>query len=79
MRIYLGGHLNFYHPQKDKWLEVDIEQPTPLSEILDNSGIPIGEMHLVVVNGEIVELQEATVSTQDEVKLYPPVGGGQES
>ena len=76
MRIYLGGHLNFYHPQKDNWLEVELEQPTPLRVVLDISGIPLGEMHLVVVNGELIDLQEAIVSEQDEVKLFPAVGGG---
>lgn len=76
MRIYLGGHLNFYHPQKDNWLEVELEQPTSLRVVLDSSGIPLGEMHLVAVNGELVDLQEAIVSEQDEVKLFPAVGGG---
>jgi sulfur carrier protein ThiS len=76
MRIYLGGHLNFYHPQKDNWLEVELEQPTPLRVILDGSGIPLGEVYLVVVNGELVDLQEAIVSEQSEVKLFPAVGGG---
>ena len=76
MRIHLGGHLNFYHPQKDNWLEVELEQPTPLRVVLDISGIPLGEMHLVVVNGKLVDLQKAIVSEQDEVKLFPAVGGG---
>jgi len=76
MRIHLGGHLNFYHPQKDKWLDVELEHPTPLRVILDGSGIPLGEVSLVVVNGELVDLQEAIVSEQSEVKLFPPVGGG---
>ena len=76
MRIHLGGHLNFYHPQKDKWLEVELEQPTPLRIILDGSGIPLGEVYLVVVDGELVNLQEAIVSEQSEVKLFPAVGGG---
>lgn len=76
MRIYLGGHLKFYHPQKDNWLEVELEQLTPLRVILDDSGIPLGEVDLVVINGELVDLQEAIVSEQDEVKLFPAVGGG---
>ena len=76
MRIHLGGHLNFYHPQKDKWLDVELEHPTSLMEILDGSGIPLGEVSLVVVNGELVDLQEAIVSEQSEVKLFPAVGGG---
>jgi len=76
MRIYLGGHLKFYHPQKDNWLEVELEQLTPLRVILDGSGIPLGEVDLVVVDGELVDLQEAMISEQSEVKLFPAVGGG---
>ena len=76
MRIYLGGHLNFYHPQKDKWLEVNIDQPVLLSEILNEVGIPLNEVQLVAVNGEVSELQSAYVSDQDEVKVFSPIGGG---
>jgi len=76
MRIYLGGHLKFYHPQKDNWLEVELEQLTPLRVILDGSGIPLSEVDLVVVNGELVDLQEAMISEHSEVKLFPAVGGG---
>jgi molybdopterin converting factor small subunit len=76
MRIYLGGHLNFYHPQKEKWLEVELEQSTPLRVVLDNTNIPLGGVHLVVINDELVDLNEAIVSEQSEVKLFPAVGGG---
>lgn len=76
MRIYLGGHLNFYHPQKDKWLEVELMQSTPLRVVLNNTNIPLGEVYLVVVNGELVDLDETMVSEQSEVKLFPAVGGG---
>jgi molybdopterin converting factor small subunit len=76
MRIYLGGHLNFYHPQKDKWLEVELMQPTPLSVVLNHTNIPLGEVYLVVVNGELVDLDETMVSEESEVKLFPAVGGG---
>ena len=76
MRIYLGGHLNFYHPAKKNWLEVDSQQPKPLVEIMEEAEIPLGEIYLVVVNGEVVDLEAAVVSDQDEVKLFSPVGGG---
>lgn len=76
MRIFLGGHLTFYHPQKDKWLDVDIEGPTALIEILERSGIPLGEVHLVVINNQQVDIQDAVVSDQDEVQVYSAVGGG---
>jgi len=76
MHIYLGGHLNFYHPQKDSWLEIEINQPRLLAEVLKEAGIPEGEVYLVVINGELVELSEAVISAQNDVKLFPAVGGG---
>ena len=76
MRIYLGGHLNFYHPQKDSWLELEINQPRALAEVLAEAAIPEGEVYLAVINRELVELSEAVISDQDDVKLFPAVGGG---
>ena len=76
MRLYLGGYLDFYNPQPGKWLEVELRHPTRLSEVLADLGIPIGDAQLFVRNGELVEISEAMVSDQDEVKLFPAVGGG---
>ena len=77
MRLFLGGYLDFYHPQRRSWLNVEIDQPAlPLTEVLTGLGIPLGEVQLVILNGEKVELQDALVSAQDEVKLYSAVGGG---
>ncbi len=76
MRIFLGGHLNFYHPKKDKWLAVDLEGSAPLAELLDNAGIPLSEVQLVAINGEVLDLQDAVVSEGDEVKVFSAVGGG---
>jgi len=76
MRIFLGGHLNFYHPQKDKWLAVDLIGPTPLVDLLNTAGIPLSEVQLVAINGDVVELKNALVSEGDEVKVFSPVGGG---
>lgn len=76
MLIYLGGHLNFYHPKREKWLKVELECPTSLLEILSNAGIPSGEVHLVAINGEVVELESAIISNDDAVKIFSAVGGG---
>lgn len=76
MKIYLGAHLNFYHPEKKSWLEVDISQPTALVEILKSAGVPLGEIHMVVVNDEIEGLKKVIVAADDVVKIFPPVGGG---
>ena len=76
MRIYLGGHLNFYHPQKDRWLEVDLENPRSLKLILAEYGIPTAEITLDVVNDVIKELNMLLVAQEDIVRIFPPVGGG---
>lgn len=76
MRIYLGGHLNFYHPKKEKWLEIRLDQPSPLADILKFANIPLGEVHLVVLNDENVDWQDLIVNQNDEVKLFSAVGGG---
>jgi len=78
VRIYLGGDLNFYHPEKERWLEVAVERPALLKDVLDACGIPIAEIYLAAVDGEMVDLDEATVADDNEVRLFPPVGGGQE-
>jgi hypothetical protein len=76
MRIYLGGHLDFYNKQEGSWLEVHLSQPVPLREVLEQQGIPAGEVHLVVRDGEQMELDNLMVSDHDEVKLFSAVGGG---
>ena len=76
MRIYLGGDLDFYHPQKERWLTVEIEQPAQLTDVLMRSGIPLGEIHLVAINGEHAQLEDAIISNKDEVKIFSAVGGG---
>ena len=76
MRIFLGGHLNFYHPKKDKWLAVELKGSTALTDLLNDAGIPLTEVQLVAINGEVVQLQNALVSEGDEVKVFSAVGGG---
>lgn len=76
MLIFLGGHLNFYHSRKEKWLHVKVEQPARLTNVLEENDIPLGEVHLAVLNGDQVEIRTAMVTDQDEVKLFSAVGGG---
>jgi sulfur carrier protein ThiS len=75
MRLYLGGYLDFYHPHKGNWLEVDVDQPVPLIEVIADLGIPVGDIHLVVVNNQLQNL-DFIISENDEVKIYSAVGGG---
>ena len=77
MKLHLGGVFSFYIPGHPHQVEVQLEEPARLSDVLAGLGIPVAEINLVIVNGELVNLQEALVSQQDEVKVYPPVSGGQ--
>jgi molybdopterin converting factor small subunit len=76
MRLYLDGYFTFYSYQQQPWIEIELKEPAPLSVVLSDLGIPIAEVHLAVVNGEAVVPDEALISGQDEVKLFPPLGGG---
>jgi molybdopterin converting factor small subunit len=47
-----------------------------LSEVLTGLGIPVAEINLATVNGDLVDLNEVLVTQEDVVKIFPPVGGG---
>jgi sulfur carrier protein ThiS len=76
MQLHLGGHLGWYDSQKRSWLEIDLPETTTLSDIVQRLGVPLDEIAIATVNGQVVSLKEAHVSDDDRVELYPPVGGG---
>jgi sulfur carrier protein ThiS len=76
MNLFLGGQFSLYIPGHPPSVDVELTKPARLSEVLAGLGIPVADIHLAVVNGQLVELEEAMVSDKDEVKIFPPVGGG---
>lgn len=76
MKLYLGGSLAFHTPTKQPNLEDPLNLNTSLTQVIRNLGIPISEVQLTILNGELVNLNETYISDDDEVRLYPPVGGG---
>jgi molybdopterin converting factor small subunit len=76
MNLFLGGQFSLYIPGHPPSVDVALTKPARLSEVLAGLGIPVADIHLSVVNGQLVELEEAMVSDQDKVKIFPPVGGG---
>jgi len=76
MKLYLGSYFAFFTSGREHWVEVEISDPTPLTKILFELGIPIGEVHLVVVNDELMESTETFISNDDIIRLYPAIGGG---
>jgi hypothetical protein len=87
VRIHLGGHLNWYHPAKRAWLELDprvvplaggdcrsdLVTPAAVAQYL---GLPFGEIALVAVNGRLVDPAIVWLTPGDRVEFYPPIGGG---
>ncbi len=76
MKLYLGGHLAWYAPQKQSRLEISLREPVALSALLQDLGIPAAEVAIVAVNGTMVESPDARVRDEDRVELFPPMGGG---
>jgi sulfur carrier protein ThiS len=76
MRIHLSGHLNWYVKDKRSWFEVELAGETRLVDVVEMLAIPLGEVAITLVNGELVSLQDAVVVGTDDVKLYPPSSGG---
>lgn len=75
MKLYLGGYFAFYSAGQH-WLEIDLKEPTPLSDLLAGLNIPAAEVYLAVVNDETVKPEATLVSGQDVVRLFPPLDGG---
>jgi sulfur carrier protein ThiS len=76
MHLHLGGHLSWYAPERAAHLEVPLDAPRRLLDLLDALGVPAGEVAAVLVNRHPVQLDDATVNDDDRADLYPPVGGG---
>jgi len=78
LQLHLAGHLAWYDSQKRSRVQVSLEKEIALIELLQQLGVPIAEVAIVVVNGVAVELERVHVSNDDRVDLYPPVDGGSE-
>ncbi len=77
MHLHLGGHLNWYVPEKRAWLEVQLSEPTTLAAVLQKLGVPVAEIAVGAVNGAaILSFENVRVTDADKVELFPPVGGG---
>jgi sulfur carrier protein ThiS len=76
MRLHLGGHLSWY-VQKNTWVDVRLAQPTQLKDVLAKLGVPVAEIAVGTLNGQVLfSFEDAMVSDGDTVELFPPVGGG---
>jgi sulfur carrier protein ThiS len=63
-------------PGRKHLLEIPLAAPTPLREVLAKLGIPLSEVALAAVNGELVEVETAIVRNEDKVRVFSAVNGG---
>lgn len=75
MKVYAGGYLTFYMPDKQSEADFILTESIPLRELLVEMNIPLGEVQLVILNGKIVDLDQV-VGHQDVVKVFPGLDGG---
>jgi sulfur carrier protein ThiS len=77
LKLHLGGHLSFYEPRRRAWVELALATPQRLDDLLADLRIPVTEVALVVINGMLAQEDKPLISNDDQVELYPPMGGGQ--
>ena len=76
MRLHLGGHLNWYEPQKRARLELPLAAPVLLLALLEQLHVPPAEVAILTINGRLAQLEAAVVSDDDRVELDAAIGGG---
>jgi hypothetical protein len=76
MKLMIGAQLNRYTPKHQTEFIIDVKDHEPLSNILNSLNIPANEVHLVIINGLVADLEQTLVSNEDHVMVYPYITGG---
>jgi sulfur carrier protein ThiS len=76
VKLYIGGYLPIYIPKHRSNLEISLKDTAQLKDLILKFGVPLDEVHLVLVNKVIVDLEDTMVEDQDEVEIYSSVAGG---
>ncbi len=76
MRLIAGGYLPFYLPQRKHAHQISLRAPMPLKTLLQTLGVPLEEVHLAALNGELVDIETAWVTNDDVVRIFSSVNGG---
>ncbi len=76
VKVHLGGHLNWYDPQKRARFELEIQPGMRLDALIAMLGIPAGEAALALLNGSLADPATTCLGNGDYVELFPPSSGG---
>ena len=77
VRARLFATLRAYLPEAaaDHALEVDLPEGATMADLLDRLGLPEQEVKVTFVNGRI-RSGDWILQPDDEVGVFPPIGGG---
>jgi hypothetical protein len=78
VKVHLWGELAFYAPGRRGTFEVRLERPMLLGEALALIGVPVADIGVLGLNGEVVRPDEPGLGVIDEDRIdcYPPTSGG---
>jgi sulfur carrier protein ThiS len=78
IRVKLMGTLRSKAPAGTTGGQVALEVAPAVSvaSVLEHLGISSGQVHLVLVNGEMTPDRSRPVAEGDELTVFPPVAGG---
>lgn len=60
---------------REKEQYMDFKEDMTPKDIIENLGIPVEDVAIIMINGRRVELDSQIVEN-DTIALFPPVGGG---
>ena len=78
MKVHLWGELGFYGPGRNSKFEFPLGRSMPLLEALALMGVPVADIAVLGLNGEVVHVDEPGlfVTDADRIDCFPPSSGG---
>lgn len=78
MQVHLWGELGWYAPGRRSRFEFTLEHEMPVAEVLLAMGVPIADVAVMGLNGEIVRADDPSLmlADRDRIDLFPPTSGG---
>lgn len=78
MKVHLFGELGFYGPGRRGRFECRLEGERRLLDVLAEIGVPVADVAVCGLNGEVVRLDDPSlvVRDADRLDLFPATSGG---
>jgi hypothetical protein len=78
VKVHLWGELGFYGPGRNSTFEFPLGRPMPLLEALALMGVPVADVAVLGLNGEVVHVDDLdlVVTDVDRIDCFPPSSGG---